>query len=108
MAEKGFRKAKEVERIGKEEMAKLAEKDAEAAVKGAKANRAKKAYADEFTEEDEPEDIPEELEEPEVPEKKPKEVKGRSAEEIAQDIYNQGWTAGYKHRTKQLIELLVD
>ena len=109
MAGKGFVKAEE---ISKEDMEKLARVDAEAAVKGQKEKRAVKAYRDEFTEEGEAE-VPEELEEPEEPEvkqaakKKPVETKERTSEEIAQDIYNQGFQAGRKYRTKELFDFLV-
>ena len=110
MTGKGFAKAEE---ISKEDMEKLARADAEAAVKGQKEKRATKAYRDEFTEEGDEAEVPEELEEPEVPEKKevqkknPTETTERSSKEIAQDIYNQGFNAGFKYRTKELIELLV-
>lgn len=115
MTEKGFAK---VEEISKEDMKKIAMADAEAAVKGQKEKRAVKTYADKFTEETEDAvDIPEELEEPEepevaekkeVPKKKPTETTERTAEEIAQGYYNQGWQAGHKHRTKEFLDFLVD
>ncbi len=122
MAKKGFVKAEE---ISKEDMEKLAKADADAAVKGQKEKRATKAYADEFTEETPVSeedaqgadvDVPEELKEPEEPEvaekqpvakKNPTETTERSAEEIAQGYYNHGWQAGYKHRTKELLDFLV-
>ena len=114
MAIKGFAKAEEIERISKEEMKKLSEADSTAKLEGAKKKRAVKAYEDEFTEEPEDEtEVPEELEEPEVPEKKavpkskPKETKERSSDEIAKAIYEQGFQAGHKYRTKELIEFLV-
>ncbi len=119
MAGKGFAKAEE---ISKEDMEKLAKADAEAAVKGQKEKRATKAYRDEFTEETPVSeedvqgadiDVPEELDDPEVPEvkqaakKKPVETKERTSEEIAQEIYNQGFQAGRKYRTKELLDFLV-
>lgn len=122
MTGKGFAKAEE---ISKEDMDKLAKADADAAVKGQKEKRDVKTYSDKFTKETDVSeedaqgadvDVPEDLEEPEEPEvaekkavskNKPVETTERTPEEIANNIYNQGFTAGYKHRTKELVEFLV-
>lgn len=121
MTNKGFAKAEDVERLSKEEMDLLSSADGVAAVESQKQKRATKAYKDEFTEKPKVTeadvqgagiDVPEEFEEPE-PEvkqekKKPVETVERSSKEIAQDIYNQGFNAGYKHRTKEILAMLVD
>ncbi len=112
MAEKGFAKAKDVERVSAEEMKERAGADAADAVECKRANRAKKVYSDEFTEGPEDEaNIPEELDEPEVPEKKPKESKVRAGEETAKAIYAEGYQAGFveghKKARAEFLERLV-
>ena len=115
MTEKGFAKAKDVEKISKEEIEALAREDGMAAVIAAKNKRENKAYKDEFTEGTDAIDVPEELDEPEVPEnktvaKKPKETEA-DAEETAKAIYSEGYKAGYleghKKARAEFLERLV-
>ncbi len=117
MTEKGFAKAKDVERIGKEEMAALAAADATAKLAGAKEKRAGKVYEDEFTEGEDAAEVPEELDNPEVPvkkqaiERKPKASEIKAGEETAKAIYTEAYQAGYleghKKARAEILEMLV-
>ena len=116
MADKGFEKAKEVEEISAERMKELARADSVSAVDAAKVKRESKAYADEFTDEEDEAEVPEELDSPDVPEKKevsvkPKEAEVRAGEETAKAIYSNGYQAGYieghkKARAEFLVRLV--
>ena len=120
MAEKGFAKAKDVERIGKKEMEALAAADAAAKFEGAKEKRAEKAYEDEFTLRKDDLQLPKELDEPDepevpekkaVPETKPKASEVKAGEETARAIYTEAYQAGYieghKKARAEILERLV-
>lgn len=120
MAEKGFAKAKDMERITKEKMKELVDENAVAAVTSAKEKRAVKAYEDEFTLRRDDLQVPKELEEPDEPEvsekkevveNKPEASEVKAGEETAKKIYIQGYEVGYadghKKARAEMIESLV-